>query len=74
LPFQPLCRDDCAGLCVECGANLNENPNHRHEADLDPRWAALGGLEGGARESYDVLEPSPRAMKFPGESARRNKE
>ena len=74
LPFQPLCRDDCAGLCVECGANLNENPNHRHQTDLDPRWAALGGLEGGAGESYDVLEPAPRAMKFPGESARRNKE
>jgi uncharacterized protein len=74
LPFQPLCRDDCAGLCVKCGANLNENPNHRHESDLDPRWAALRGLEAGGGESYDVLEPGPRAMKFPGESARRNEE
>jgi uncharacterized protein len=74
LPFQPLCRDDCAGLCVECGANLNENPNHRHESDLDPRWAALRGLEAAGGESYDVVEPGPRAMKFPGESARRNQE
>jgi len=74
LPFQPLCRDDCAGLCVECGANLNENPEHRHEAELDPRWAALRTLEGGAGESYDVLQPAPRAVKFPGRSARRNEE
>ena len=74
LPFQPLCRDDCAGLCVECGASLNENPNHRHESDLDPRWAALRGLEAGGGESYDVLQPAQRATKFPGQSARRNKE
>jgi uncharacterized protein len=74
LPFQPLCGDDCAGLCVECGANLNEDPNHHHEADLDPRWAALRGLEGASGESYDVLEPAPQAMKFPGESAWRNEE
>ena len=25
-PQQPLCRDDCAGLCPQCGANLNEGP------------------------------------------------
>jgi uncharacterized protein len=74
LPFQPLCRDDCSGLCVECGANLNDHPDHRHEADLDPRWDALRGLEGEVGESYDVLEPAPRAMKFPGERARRNEE
>ena len=74
LPFQPLCRDDCTGLCVECGASLNENPNHRHESDLDPRWAALRGLEAGGGESYDVVEPAQRAMKFPGQSARRNQE
>jgi uncharacterized protein len=87
LPFQPLCRDNCLGLCVECGANLNDTPDHRHEARLDPRWDALrisgaddsphsgdGGLEGEERESYDVLQPAPQATKFPGESARRNKE
>ena len=74
LPFQPLCRDDCLGLCVECGANLNDDPDHRHAARLDPRWDALRGLEGGDGESYDVLQTAPRAMKFPGQSARRNKE
>jgi uncharacterized protein len=74
LPFQPLCRDDCSGLCVECGANLNNDPSHRHEARLDPRWEALRGLEGSGSESYDVLQPAPRATKFPGKSARRNEE
>jgi uncharacterized protein len=74
LPFQPLCREDCSGLCVECGANLNDNPGHRHESRLDPRWAALHGLEGSGSEPYDVLQTAPRAMKFPGESARRNEE
>ena len=74
LPFQPLCRDDCSGLCVECGANLNSDPDHRHEARLDPRWEGLRGLEGRGRESYDVLQTAPRATKFPGKSARRNEE
>jgi len=47
LPFQPLCRDDCPGLCVECGARLADEPDHRHEAAVDPRWAALQGLAAG---------------------------
>ncbi|WP_445257612.1 YceD family protein [Nocardioides aurantiacus] len=42
LPYQPLCRDDCPGLCVECGARLADDPDHRHEDPIDPRWAALG--------------------------------
>ena len=44
LPFQPLCRDDCPGLCVECGARLADDPDHQHEDATDPRWAALRGL------------------------------
>lgn len=44
LPFQPLCRDDCPGLCSICGAHLADDPGHSHET-LDPRWAALGGLQ-----------------------------
>jgi uncharacterized protein len=74
LPFQPLCRDDCSGLCVECGANLNDDPGHRHETRLDRRWDALRGLEGGGGKSYDVLQTAPQATKFPGKSARRNEE
>ena len=45
LPFQPLCQDDCPGLCVECGARLADDPDHGHEAAIDPRWAGLAALE-----------------------------
>jgi len=44
LPFQPLCQDDCPGLCIECGARLADDPDHQHDAEVDPRWAALRGL------------------------------
>jgi uncharacterized protein len=44
LPFQPLCEDDCPGLCVECGARLAEDPGHAHDAPVDPRWASLAAL------------------------------
>jgi uncharacterized protein len=43
LPYQPLCRDDCPGLCSECGARLADDPEHRHSG-TDPRWEALTGL------------------------------
>ncbi len=43
LPFTPLCRPDCAGLCASCGANLNQDPEHRHDEAIDPRWGALAG-------------------------------
>lgn len=41
LPFTPLCRPDCAGLCPTCGENLNRNPEHGHAEAIDPRWAGL---------------------------------
>jgi uncharacterized protein len=44
LPTQLTCRPDCAGLCPECGANLNEDPDHRHEAPPDQRWAKLSEI------------------------------
>ena len=45
LPFQPLCRDDCPGLCTECGARLADDPDHTHEAAIDPRWASLASFQ-----------------------------
>ena len=45
LPFQPLCMDDCPGLCPECGARLADDPGHAHEAPIDPRWAGLTALQ-----------------------------
>ncbi len=45
-PVQVLCREDCAGLCPECAADLNEaGPEHSHEQPPDPRWAKLRGLK-----------------------------
>jgi uncharacterized protein len=44
LPFQPLCQEDCPGLCTECGARLADDPDHGHEEPVDPRWAALAEL------------------------------
>jgi len=45
LPAKLLCREDCAGLCSGCGANLNDvGPEHRHEREPDPRWAKLSEL------------------------------
>jgi uncharacterized protein len=45
LPAQLTCRADCAGLCPECGANLNEDPGHAHETQPDQRWAKLSQLK-----------------------------
>ena len=55
LPFQPLCREDCQGLCAECGANLNDDPQHTHDAPLDPRWEKLRGVGGEDGGSQDVF-------------------
>lgn len=44
LPDQILCRPDCAGLCPECGKNLNDEPHVHEGAHGDPRWAALETL------------------------------
>ena len=45
LPFQPVCAEECLGLCVDCGARLSDEPAHGHDDDVDPRWAALSTLK-----------------------------
>jgi uncharacterized protein len=53
LPWTPLCRPDCAGLCPDCGQRLDDLPDgHTHEM-IDPRWAALAGF---ASESSETDE------------------
>lgn len=44
LPLAPVCRDDCPGLCPQCGFRLEDDPTHGHDV-IDPRWAALGALQ-----------------------------
>ncbi|HSL11553.1 MAG TPA: YceD family protein [Actinomycetota bacterium] len=59
LPFSPLCRPDCQGLCEVCGGNRNlgECPGH---ASIDPRFAVLSDLlpELGALEASDPDDPT----------------
>jgi uncharacterized protein len=44
LPLSPVCRDDCPGLCPQCGEPLAEaGPGHHHD-EIDPRWAKLSGM------------------------------
>ncbi len=48
-PPNPLCREDCAGLCPGCGADLNAGPHQCAEA-ADDRWSALAGLKNELQE------------------------
>ncbi len=51
LPLSPLCREDCPGLCAECGVRLAEaGPFHGHGPDVDPRWGPLRRLDFSDRE------------------------
>jgi uncharacterized protein len=46
LPANLLCREDCRGLCPECGADLNAaGADHHHDRAPDPRWAALSQIK-----------------------------
>jgi uncharacterized protein len=54
LPMSPVCREDCPGLCVECGVPLADaGPGHRHEDAADPRWAALKNFDDQATNQQD---------------------
>jgi uncharacterized protein len=59
LPMSPLCREDCPGLCVECGVPLADaGPGHGHEDAPDPRWA---GLKQFSDNDQAVTQPGRRA-------------
>ncbi|MBI3002775.1 MAG: DUF177 domain-containing protein [candidate division NC10 bacterium] len=45
LPAQPLCREDCQGLCPRCGANRNEGACACAGPPADPRFAILEQLK-----------------------------
>lgn len=40
-PIAPVCREDCAGLCPECGADLNLGPHDHGDGTIDPRLEML---------------------------------
>jgi uncharacterized metal-binding protein YceD (DUF177 family) len=41
LPLAPVCSEDCAGLCVDCGQRLDDLPADHHHEIVDTRWAGL---------------------------------
>lgn len=53
LPFQPVCRESCAGLDPETGERLTEPLETVLEETLDPRWAALSQL-GASTDNGDI--------------------
>lgn len=44
LPFSPLCRPDCVGLCPQCGVPLASAGLDHHHEQIDPRWAKLAKM------------------------------
>lgn len=44
LPMTALCKEDCAGLCAQCGKDLNEGPCNCQPETTDARLAALREL------------------------------
>ena len=44
IPMKPLCREDCAGLCQNCGHNLNQGRCDCPAQSIDPRWSELTKL------------------------------
>ncbi|HJG92767.1 MAG TPA: YceD family protein [Brachybacterium massiliense] len=53
---RPLCREDCPGLCAQCGFRMEDDPDHHHDV-IDPRFVALQGLlDEDSGESTDTDE------------------
>jgi uncharacterized protein len=53
LPVNPLCSEECLGLCPECGEKWESLPeDHAHEV-IDARWATLGELLGDTAPNED---------------------
>lgn len=50
IPMQPLCRHNCAGLCADCGQNLNEGQCDCEKPEIDPRWSKLAELAAAAKK------------------------
>lgn len=40
-PQAPVCRDECKGMCAQCGADLNEMTCDCETEEIDPRWEGL---------------------------------
>jgi uncharacterized metal-binding protein YceD (DUF177 family) len=71
LPLAPVCTEDCAGLCVDCGLRLDDLPaDHTHEV-VDARWAALAqkfGTDAGAADPTTSSPGTPGEIATPEEN------
>ncbi len=45
IPMRKLCKDDCKGLCVSCGKNLNEGQCSCKNESMDERWMPLQNIK-----------------------------
>ena len=45
VPTRMLCREDCKGICPECGTDRNTGECNCVTNEIDPRWAALKNLK-----------------------------
>ncbi len=45
LPNHPRCREDCPGLCPDCGVHWDDLPEGHTHGQVDPRWSALAKLK-----------------------------
>ena len=50
IPLKPICSAECAGLCPQCGANLNQQSCDCSRKNSDPRWDGLRRLAGRGRQ------------------------
>lgn len=41
IPMKKLCKEDCKGLCIKCGKNLNEEQCNCSDTEVDERWSPL---------------------------------
>jgi uncharacterized protein len=51
IPMKPLCREDCAGLCTQCGKDLNKGQCDCSEEAIDPRWSKLVQLASAGKKT-----------------------
>jgi uncharacterized protein len=45
VPMKRLCNEDCKGLCIRCGKNLNEGDCGCNSENIDDRWLPLVELK-----------------------------
>ena len=51
MPNKVLCKDDCLGLCPDCGINLNKESCDCGKNKINPKFAALSKLLEGEGEN-----------------------